>query len=327
MCDYKFNSAWWLPGGHLQTLWASLKKRKENISLTRERLELPDGDFIDLDWTEGSEKTPLVLVLHGLEGSIQSTYAKGMLSALKNSGFRAIFMHFRGCSEEHNRSSKSYHAGETGDLSYVLRTLSTREPSIPIAAIGFSLGANVLLKYLGETKTDSLLSCAVSISTPFLLNRSADKLQKGFSKIYQKYLLTKLQKKILDKDRLIKSPINLSNLSKINDFWKFDDLITAKLNGFNSAQDYYKKSSSSYYLSDIKRPTLLLQALNDPFLYPDAIPSQGELPTHVQLELYKSGGHMGFIMGSLPWQPKYWLEERVPAYIKKILQENYQVIP
>ena len=311
-----FKPAWWLPGGHLQTLWPSLKKRKIDIPLTRERLWLPDGDFVDLDWISGNETAPLVLILHGLEGSIESSYAKGMLKALKNAGFCAVFMHFRGCSGEHNKKAQAYHAGETQDLHDVLQTLHQRNPSRQIAVIGFSLGGNVLLKYLGETGSDNLIHCAVAISVPFLLNRFADRIQKRDSSMYQKYLLSGLRKKMLDKAKHTPLPIDLEHLDKIKSFWEFDDLVTAKLYGFSGVRDYYEKSSSFHYLSKIKKKSLILHARNDPFLSPDAIPHQNALPDNVQLEIHQSGGHMGFIAGSLPWRTKYWLEERVPSYIQ-----------
>lgn len=314
-----FKPAWWLPGGHLQTLWPSLRKRKIKIPLERERLPLPDGDFLDLDWVTGNAGAPIVLILHGLEGSIESSYAKGMLNALKNSGLRGVFMHFRGCSGEHNRSVQSYHAGETKDLGFFLQTFNQREPLTQIAAIGYSLGGNVLLKYLGETQVDNSICCAVAISVPFLLNRCADKLQRGFSSIYQKHFLSLLRNKILDKAKSILLPIDLKSMAKIKNLWDFDNAVTAKIHGFKDAKDYYEKSSSFSYLSKIKKKTLIVHAWNDPFLYLDAIPPKDQIPVNVQLEMQQSGGHVGFIAGGLPWKPKYWLEERVPTYIQENL--------
>jgi predicted alpha/beta-fold hydrolase len=308
-----FKPAWWLAGAHLQTIWPSLKKRKIAISLKRERLDLPDGDFLDLDWTEGNLDKPLVILLHGLEGSIESSYAKGMLAALSRAGLRSLFMNFRSCSDEPNRHLQSYHAGETRDLSFVLETLKKRYPSLPIGAVGVSLGGNVLLKYLGESGLNNPISAAVAISVPFLLNRCADKLEKGFSQIYQKHLLSLLKKKILKKE----IPTDLRDIKTLKTFWEFDHFFTAPLYGFTDAKDYYNRSSSFYYLPEIKRKTLLIQALNDPFLPSDAIPKN--LPPNVELELSKEGGHVGFISGNLPWRPKWWLEERVPAYLKSSL--------
>jgi len=319
LVNLNFKPAWWLPGGHLQTIGPSLIKRKFNIKFQRERLYLPDGDFVDLDWTFGDETGPIIIMLHGLEGSIKSSYSKGMLNALKNNGFRAVFMHFRGCSGEHNHSQKAYHAGETHDFNYVVQTIRQRFPSIPLAAIGYSLGGNVLLKYLGETQMNNPLTSAVAISVPFKLNRLADRIQKGFSAVYQRHLLSQIRKKMLDKNKYIPFSLNLSKLHKIKTFWQFDGEFTAKIYNFKDAHIYYEKSSSAYYLSQIKKPTLIIHALNDPFLYVDAIPNPSDLPDNVRLELFESGGHMGFIGGGLPWRPKFWLEERVPDYFKKIL--------
>lgn len=314
-----FKPAWWLPGGHLQTLWANFTKREHSIKINRERLTLPDEDFVDLDWVESESSGPIVIVLHGLEGSIKSGYVRGMLMALKQAGFRAVLMNFRGCSGEHNNTSKAYHAGETGDFHYVVQTLHQRCPSAKMAAIGFSLGGNVLLKYLGETQSENPLSCAVAVSVPFLLNRVADRINKGMSRIYQRQLLSLLRKKTLDKSQSISLPIDVNQLHRIKDFWQFDHDITAKLYGFKSADDYYRKSSAKYYLADIVKPTLIVHALNDPFLYQDAIPQPQTLPAHVRLELSNSGGHVGFIHGGTPWCPRYWLEEKIPAYLKDFI--------
>ena len=310
-----FNQAWWLPGGHLQTIWSNLRKRRISIPLVRERLNLPDGDFLDLNWTQFEEKAPIVLVLHGLEGSINSNYAKGMLAALKHFGLNGVFMHFRGCSEEHNKSIRSYHAGETNDLDYVVKILKQRYPLTPIGVIGFSLGGNVLLKYLGETQKDNPISCAVAISVPFLLNRFSDKIQKGVSSVYQKYFLSLLRKKMIRKAKHINLPIDVTHLDRVYNFWDFDNLITAKLFGFKDAEEYYRKSSSFYYLSNIKQKTLIIHAKNDPFLPLDAIPDRGQLPDNVQIKFYQGGGHVGFITGNSPWKPKYWLEEQLPSYM------------
>lgn len=315
-----FKPAWWLPGGHLQTIWANFTKRKHSIKINRERLILPDGDFVDLDWVDDNSDGPIVIILHGLEGSIKSSYAKGMLHALKNSGFRAVLMHFRGCSGEHNKTSKAYHAGETGDFRYVVQTLHARYPLVKMAAVGFSLGGNVLLKYLGETQLDNPLECAVAVSAPFLLNRLADKMQKGFSLIYQWQLLLLLKNKIANKNRFIPLSFDISHISKIKNFWQFDNEITAKIYAFKDAAEYYHQSSSANYLFSIKKPTLILHARNDPFLYEDAIPLQAALPSNVQLELSESGGHVGFVSGALPWRPVFWLEERVPAYLENLIK-------
>ena len=315
-----FKPAWWLPGGHLQTLWPNVVSRKYQLDITRERLQLSDGDFIDLDWLGIDNAKPLVILLHGLEGSIRSSnYAKGMLKALAKAGFQAVFMHFRGCSGEHNKYIRAYHAGETKDFDFVLKTIRKRHPSIPIAAIGFSLGGNVLLKYLGETQDSNSLCCAVAISIPFEINRFADRIQKGFSALYQKLLISQLRNKLKDKNKKNPFPIDLNGIDQVKSFWEFDNLITAPLYGFEDVNEYYKLASSKPYLHHIKKPTLIIHAFDDPFIYADAIPHQNKLPENVKLELCRSGGHIGFVAGNIPFKPIYWLEERAPRFIKKRL--------
>lgn len=304
-----FKSAWWLKDAHLQTLWpALLRRRVKNLHLTRERIELPDGDFIDLDWTDGSG--PIVLVLHGLEGSLQSSYAKGMLRALRNNHCRGVFFNFRGCSGEINRLPRAYHSGDTEDLNTIVRLLKAREPNTLIAAVGFSLGGNVLLKWLGETKTQNPLSAAVAISVPFELDKAILRVNRGFSRIYQWHLLRCLHKKMKLKS------VATEHLGTLRDF---DDHITAPLHGFKDANDYYIRCSSRQFLPHIGIPTLLIQAKDDPFMTEDAYPNMNELPPHVTFEISDNGGHVGFVGGKFPWRPIYWLESRVPQFLKGFL--------
>ncbi len=314
-----FKPAWWLPGGHLQTIWPTLCRRViKNINLKRERFELPDGDFVDLDWlSEGNG--PIVLVLHGLEGSVHSPYAKGMLIALKQQGWRGVFMHFRGCSEEFNRHPRSYHSGETEDLAVVVDAIRSREPGVPLAAIGFSLGGNVLLKWLGESGDANPLKAAVGISVPFELNKTAARVQLGFSRIYEIHFMRSLCKKIQDKFAIQTPPIELPALNKLKSLREFDDKITAPLHGFKNAEDYYQKSSSRQYLNKIKIPTLLLQAKDDPLMTDDLLPHANELSPKVMLELTEKGGHVGFVTGDVPWHAEYWLEQRVPEFLAQFL--------
>jgi len=184
----QFKPAWWLPNAHAQTIWPQLVRSIAKIKFQSERLELPDGDFCDLTWTENNSG-PIIIVLHGLEGSINSHYASNILAALHHNGWRPVLMHFRGCSGIHNNKARSYHSGETGDLKFLIKTLSTRHKSTKLAAVGFSLGGNVLLKYLGEEQANTPIVAAISISVPFELSASADRLNIGFSKLYQRHLL------------------------------------------------------------------------------------------------------------------------------------------
>ncbi len=310
----QFKPAWWLPGAHVQTLWPSLIRRPVDIELTTERLTLPDGDFIDLAWTKGNSNK-IVIVLHGLEGSIDSSYARGMLAAINKKGWRSVFMHFRGCSGEHNLKDRSYHSGETGDLRSLVETLRKRHPDAALSAVGYSLGGNALLKYLGEYKDDSQLKAATAVSVPYQLSNSATKLEKGFSRLYQRHLLNRLMNKTLSKFQDRQAPVDIANINKLNTFKSFDHHITAPIHGFKSGDDYYAQSSSRQYLNKITTPTLLIHSKDDPFMSVDAIPRQDELSASVILELSNHGGHVGFVSGNAPWNATYWLEQRIPDFM------------
>src|SRR3990167_2282858 len=308
MSDNQFKPAWWLPNSHLQTLWPPIFRRNiKDLQLERERLELPDGDFIDLDWVSRQKQGPLVLILHGLEGSIESHYAKGMLQTVTQYGWRGVFMHFRGCSGEPNRLARSYHSGETGDIDYVISLLRDREPNLILAAVGFSLGGNVLLKWLGEKKDTNSLQAAIAISVPFELHKAAVRIQQGFSKFYQWYFIRCLRDRLALKFQSSPSSIDPSLIYKVSTMYDFDDKITAPLHGFTGVEEYYSTASSRQYLNSIKVPTLILHAKDDPFMSEDVIPKLHELSPHVKLEVTETGGHVGFVSGKYPWRPEYWL--------------------
>ena len=312
--DGCFQPAWWCRGPHAQTLWARLARLTPTVSFRRERLELPDGDFIDLDWSE-TGSGPIVVVLHGLEGSSDSPYARGIMQAIERRGWRGVVMHFRGCSGEPNRLARSYHSGDTGDLSYCINTLRRREPRTPLAAVGFSLGGNVLLKWLGKTSGAAPLRAAVAVSVPYVLGGAANRLNQGFSRLYQWKLLRSLRNSVAEKRGRIELPLKIQDLSTLNSFRDFDEYVTAPLHGFDSADHYYTVSSSRQYLKGITIPTLLLHASDDPFMTEKAIPGQKELSESVVLEVSPHGGHVGFVAGAWPWRARYWLEERIPAYL------------
>lgn len=318
MTENSFKPAWWLPGPHLQTLWPSLlRKPIKDLALKRERLELVDGDFIDLDWV--GDEGPIVIILHGLEGSVSSPYAQGMLHAISKNAWRGLLMHFRGCSGEPNRLPRSYHSGETDDLSKVVAMLRQRMPQTPLAAIGYSLGGNVLLKWLGETGDHNPLVAAIAVSVPFELHKSSKRLQQGFSRLYQWYLLKCLGKRLAIKFRQYPIDLELPQWSKLTSLWDFDEKVTAPLHCFRSAEEYYTRSSSRPYLNKIQIPTLILQAADDPFMTMDLIPQPSELSQHVQLEITPKGGHVGFVSGKFPWRAEYWLEQRIPTFLRGYL--------
>jgi predicted alpha/beta-fold hydrolase len=228
-------------------------------------------------------------------------------------------MHFRGCSGEPNRLARSYHSGDTGDLAYLVEALRQREPGAPIAIVGFSLGGNVLLKWLGQTGNHASVRAAVAVSPPFVLHDAVDRMQQGFSRLYQWYLLRSMRRAVAEKRDHVTFPIKVDDLAVLKNFRDFDERVTAPLHGFDGANHYYTVSSSRQYLKDIAIPTLILHARDDPFMSEAAIPGDDELSETVTLELSARGGHVGFIAGAWPWRPRYWLEQRIPAHLAQYL--------
>jgi predicted alpha/beta-fold hydrolase len=288
------------------------------VRLRRERLELPDGDFIDLDWLTDVDPTgPLVVVLHGLEGSSDSQYARGLLAALGGRGWRAVVMHFRGCSGEPNRLPRSYHSGETGDLAHVISELRARAPHTPLGVVGYSLGGNVLLKWLGESGATSV-DAAVAVSVPFDLACAAERLERGLSRLYQWELVQRLHAAVERKRVRVPLPLR-ADVTTLRTFRDFDEHVTAPLHGFRGADHYYAVASSRQYLCGIRVPTLLLHAADDPFMTEQAIPRSDELSATTTLELSTHGGHVGFVSGMWPWRVHYWLERRIPEFLESHL--------
>ncbi|WP_028388248.1 hydrolase [Legionella fairfieldensis] len=321
--DSDFKPAWWLPGSHSQTMYPTLVRRIKTPVDEMERIELPDGDFIDLAWANNglSPDAPLIVLLHGLGGSMHSAYAAGLMHAFNRFGWRAVLMHFRGASQEPNRLPRAYHSGDTGDINYLLHLLAQREPQSKKAVVGVSLGGNVLLKWLGEQGSQSLIDAAVAVSVPFQLRIVAERIGKGFSRLYQDYLLRRLRQVFAQKKARYTSenmPQPLNDVHKWRCFWTFDDRVTAPLHGFPHVHAYYNEASSRRYLSCIATPTLIIHALDDPFMTPAVIPSANELSSAICLEVSAKGGHVGFIAGNLPGRPIYWLEQRIPAYLQQI---------
>jgi len=286
-------------------------------ALRRQRLELPDGDFLDIDWT-AQPGTRRVLVLHGLEGSLESHYSGGLLKYLAQRGYRVGLLYFRGCSGAPNRLARGYHSGETGDLDFVMRRLHETQPGVPLAVIGFSLGGNVLLKWLGEQGSNAPLSTAIAISVPFDLDSAARQLQRGLSRIYQHHLLARLRQSVILKAAAHPPPVPLQRLRTLRSFHDFDNAITAPLHGFRDADDYYHRSSSKQFLKHIRIPTLMLQSRDDPFLPVTALPTAHELGSQVTLELSEHGGHVGFVAGNNPSRPVFWLEQRIASHLDNI---------
>jgi predicted alpha/beta-fold hydrolase len=317
-----FSPAWWLKNPHLQTIAAKFFRRHHTIKTINETLELPDGDFVDLAWTETVNSTcnrPIVVVLHGLEGSKNSHYAKGMLSAIKAKGWVGVLMHFRGCSGRPNRMAKSYHSGQTCDVDYFSQYLATSYPEAKKAIIGFSLGGNVLAKYLAEQK-QSIYQAACVICAPLDLSSCCDRINQGFSRVYQKYLVDMLRASTVEKmEARLLNNIDRKNLDNLRSIRDFDQMITAPINGFTDANDYYQKSSGRDGLKHILPPCLIIHASDDPFLCHKNTTAISTLPKHIIFEVSERGGHVGFISGKNPFKPQYWLEQRIPEFFTSYL--------
>ncbi len=286
---------------------------------------LQDGDFIDVDWYGPEEASAhCVLLLHGLTGSSSSLYILGQQQALAARGWQSVAVNWRGCSGEPNHRARGYHSGASEDLADVVNQLASRYPTKLFTAVGYSLGGNVLLKYLGEQGSNTPLRAAVAVSVPFRLDHCADRISKGFSKIYQARFLRDLRQYVERKQRAflrqgrreeLARLAALETLEGMKTFWDFDGRVTAPLHGFESADDYYRRCSSAFFVEYLRVPTLIVHAQDDPFIYPQSVPLAETLPSCVTLELHASGGHVGFIAGSL-WRPRYYLEHRLPDWLQ-----------
>lgn len=282
-------------------------------------MELPDGDFVDLDRFGPRESPASVVILHGLEGSSSSHYVRALAHQLSEMRIGGVVMHQRGCGGEPNRLPRFYHAGETGDLQCLLTRLRDSIPG-PLYAVGYSLGGNILLKWLGESGKDSLLDAAAAVSVPFRLDLGARRLERGVSRLYQSYLVGGMKRSAARKRRLMTLPVDLDAVAASRTFEEIDTRLTAPLHGFRDARDYYEQSSCRRFLGAVRTPTLIIHSRDDPFLTPEAVPDAGELSTTIRLELTRRGGHCGFVTGT-PWRPRYWLDERVPGFIEDCLRD------
>lgn len=309
-----FQAPWWAKNSHLQTVLAKYLHRTR-IKHRRERLELPDGDFVDLAWglPETGEQTPLVVLFHGLEGNVLSHYIQGMMAAIHDQGWQAVLMHFRGCSGEPNRYMQAYHSGAIEDPHYVLGLLRQRYPERPIAAVGYSLGGNMLVNYLAKYPRTPLCAAAV-ISAPLQLSACADRINSGLSRCYQNYLLTRMKDGW--RQRLRRHPQHQwpGNLAHIKSLREFDDKVTAPVHGFTDAEDYYQQCSGLYKLAQISTPTLMIHAADDPFMDDTVIPDASDLPPAITYQLSRTGGHVGFMRGT-PWRPDFWLESCIVQWL------------
>ena len=326
-----FTAPWWATNRHVQTIFPRFIQKRAKLDYRKERLVLPDGDFVNLIWAGNVEKSSgLIAMFHGLEGSIRSHYTNDMAANFVKQGYAVVLMHFRGCGGELNASPRAYHSGETEDAWFFLNWLEKKFPETCKVAMGFSLGANMLLKLLSEQPKQQILKAAMAVSTPFNLNICANSINQGFSRVYQAYLLKSMVNNLLvkmrnmDYGKLLK--VTESQIKQFKNFRDFDEHITAPLHGFLDADDYYQKCSSRNFLKSIATPTLVVHAKDDPFMHKSVLPDADFLSLNVCLEVSEKGGHVGFMQGT-PWRPKIWMQQRANTFFQPFIVDKAKLLP
>ncbi|HEU4628751.1 MAG TPA: hydrolase [Gemmatimonadaceae bacterium] len=319
-----FVPAWWIPGPHAQTLWGKLFRRVPSLPLRHERWDTPDGDFVDLHRLETPGATTRLVLLHGLEGGTQSHYVHGTLDQARRRGWHADLLVFRSCGPEPNRARRFYHSGETEDLSLVVDRLVAERPREALVLAGVSLGGNVLLKYLGERgdAVPAAVRAAAAVSVPFDLGRGSRHISRGFSRVYERHFLRTLRRKALAKLTHYPDLYDPRRLATVRTMLDFDDVVTAPVHGFASADDYYERSSALRFLHAVRRPTLLLSAVDDPFLPAAVLDEVRRVAAGnrcLEIEFPPHGGHAGFIAGRVPWRPLYYAEWRIVDFLARQL--------
>ena len=301
---------------HLQTIIANTLRRAPVRYHRRERLELDDGDFLDLDWLDHPAARGIAVVFHGLGGNSYAPYVCGAASSLFEAGFSVAAVNFRGCSGEPNRLPRGYHCGATDDALRVVQALRPRT-SGPLVAVGFSLGGNVLARAMGEWGDDALVDAAVAVAAPLDLHAAIQTLDRGLSRGYQQFLLVRLKAHLWPKRRILAQAVDMDAAMRCTSFRAFDDLVTAPLHGYDSALDYWTRASARPLLPQVRRPLLLLHAMDDPFMPPSVLPGAGEASEWVTVHTERHGGHVGFLGAGGAGQPVWWLEHELADWLRR----------
>ncbi|MFL9924357.1 alpha/beta fold hydrolase [Herbaspirillum lusitanum] len=307
----------WLPGGHLQTIFPAKFISKPQVNYRRERWDTPDGDFIDVDFVDGQPGQPMLVLFHGLEGSSDSHYCRAMMAAVAARGWTGVVPHFRGCSGEINLAPRFYHSGDAQEVDWILQRLKPRRAAIAASrlyATGVSLGANALLRWLGESQHQAeFIDAACAVSAPLDLAGGGDALARGFNRVYSHVFLRTMRPKCLLKLDQFPGLFSRDALLQARDLYAFDNIVTAPLHGYRNTDDYWDRASAKHILHDIKVPTLVLNAQNDPFLPARYLP-RSAAPS-VLLEYPAEGGHVGFAAGNPPGRLD-WLPQRLLRFLE-----------
>ncbi len=310
----------WLPGGNAQTIYPYLLPVPP-VVYRRERWELDDGDFIDIDWLDSTAGTPLVVLFHGLEGSSCSHYVLSIMGALRDRGWRGAVVHFRGCSGSPNRLPRAYHAGDSVEIDWILRRINDQNgkdnSSVPLYVVGVSLGGNALLKWLGEQGDQAcrILAGAVAVSVPLDLAAAGQALDAGFNRLYTRHFLDTLKLKALEKIARFPGLFDATALAACTSIYQFDNIVTAPLHGFRNTDEYWSQSSSKPWLRHVQVPTLVINARNDPFMPASVLPAYADVSSAVTLEFPEQGGHAGFLNAPFPGRLT-WLPERIISFFR-----------
>ena len=320
-----YNSPWWLGSGafgaHAQTVYPALFGRTPPLTYARERWDSTphgkaDGDFVDVDRINGALEKPMLVVFHGLEGSSKSPYALNLMAEVQRRGWRGLVPHFRGCSGEINRLPRAYHSGDAPEIDWILRRAKAEAPRQPLYVAAISLGGNATLKWLGEQGSAALqvADAAMAISAPMDLTAAGGALERGFCKVYTKNFLATMKKKSLSKLAHHPGIFNADIAMQATTLREFDNEVTAPLHGYRDTDDYWTRASAKPGLIDVRVPTLILNALNDPFLPASALPTVAQVSSTVTRHFPVAGGHVGFSSGRFPGNGG-WLPQRVFHFI------------
>lgn len=312
----KYSAPSWLPGGHLQTIYPATCIARPKVPYRRERWQTPDGDFIDIDFIDGTPGQPFVALFHGLEGSSESHYARSLMAKVSALGWSGAVPHFRGCSGELNHAPRFYHSGDAEEVDWIVRRLYTerKATNAKFYVCGVSLGGNALLRWLGESQHQAdIVDAACAISAPLDLAGGGAALSRGLNMVYTRAFLQTLKPKCLLKLKQFPELFDRETMLRARTLYEFDNIVTAPLHGYRNTDDYWNRASAKHVLSDITVPTLVLNAKNDPFLPAQHLPRSAS--PEVTLEYPEHGGHVGFAVGGLPGRID-WLPQRMLHFLQ-----------
>jgi len=310
-----FHAPLWLTNRHAQTLYGALLVPAQRPLWQRQRWNSPDDDIIDVDLLEGNRGAPALVIFHGLEGNTDSRYVRVLAETAHRAGWHVVAPNFRGCGGTMNRLPRSYYAGDSAEIQWILTRAHSAHDSASLHAVGISLGGNMLLKWLGEQgeQAKNLLASAAAVAAPLDLHAVGDHLAQGFNRFYTNHFLTTLKQKARTKFNQYPGLFDLAATLKARNLREFDDHFIAPLHGFANVDDYWTRCSSKPWLPHIKVPTLLLNACDDPFIPQGVLPELQQCSDQVVRDFQTHGGHVGFVSGHFPGQIT-WMPQRVMRF-------------